>query len=58
MAELALVHPQNIERINDQLIHFDSEYENLLPQLGGITKWGRVVNETELLPFFEGKRIL
>jgi len=58
LAELALVHPQNIERINDQLIHFDSEYENLLPQLGGITKWGRVVNETELLPFFEGKRIL
>lgn len=58
LTELKLVEPKNIDHHQKNIITFSTKKENLLKQLGGIIKWGRVVTKDELAPFLEGKKIL
>ncbi len=58
LAELEITQANNINRENKYLITFETDHEELLSTLWGITKRGRVVSEEELPAFFEWKKIL
>jgi len=57
-AELELVQPQNISYPKKWIIIFDTEHPELLQQLGGIIKAGRVVKEKELPTLLADTKII
>jgi len=47
LAELELVHPQNIVR-RGPLVFFETDSPELLSELAGLIKWGKVITPAEI----------
>lgn len=58
IAELALVQPKEVWYPKKGIVAFDTEYPELLRQLGGIIKSGRVVKEKDLKELLKETRII
>lgn len=58
LAELNFVEPTNIKPIWNNIITFDSDFPDRIKQLGGVIKWGRVVDKEEMINRLSGQKTI
>ncbi|MFA5747487.1 MAG: hypothetical protein WC872_00065 [Candidatus Absconditabacterales bacterium] len=58
LEELKSINPKNYKEVSDFIITFDDVDKNKLSNLGGIIKWGRVINKNELTAELQNVKII
>ncbi|MBU0627106.1 hypothetical protein KKH82_06930 [Patescibacteria group bacterium] len=58
LTELSYVQPENIKDVRNNIIVFDTEFPERLKQLGGVIKWGRVVDTSEMIKQVQETKII